>query len=64
MENGLLCVCTVTKSDDLAKDTILMGDDKGYVYLLNVTADQFGLKRCKGKKESQLQALDSKTFNM
>ncbi|KAK2527045.1 Wdr64 [Columba livia] len=64
MENGLLCVCTVTKSDDLAKDTILMGDDKGYVYLLNVTADQFGLKRCKGKKESQLQALDSKTFNI
>ncbi|XP_071662332.1 WD repeat-containing protein 64 isoform X2 [Patagioenas fasciata] len=64
MENGLLCVCTVTKSDGLAKDTILMGDDKGYVYLLNVTADQFGLKRCKGKKESQLQALDSKTFNI
>ncbi|NXT55756.1 WDR64 protein, partial [Pluvianellus socialis] len=64
MENGLLCVCTVTMSDHLAKDNILMGDDKGYVHLLTVTSDHFGLKQCKGKKESQLQVLDSKTFNM
>ncbi|KAM6207405.1 WD repeat-containing protein 64 [Sarcoramphus papa] len=64
MENGLLCVCTVTMSDHLAKDNILMGDDKGYVHLLAVTSDHFGLKQCKGKKESQLQVLDSKTFNI
>ncbi|XP_029891401.1 WD repeat-containing protein 64 [Aquila chrysaetos chrysaetos] len=64
MENGLLCVCTVTMSDHLAKDNILMGDDKGYVHLLTVTSDHFGLKQCKGKKESQLQVLDSKTFNI
>ncbi|KAK0676526.1 WDR64 protein, partial [Pygoscelis papua] len=64
MENGLLCVCTVTMSDYLAKDNILMGDDKGYVHLLTVTSDHFGLKQCKGKKESQLQVLDSKTFNI
>uniref|UniRef100_A0A8C8A914 WD repeat domain 64 n=1 Tax=Otus sunia TaxID=257818 RepID=A0A8C8A914_9STRI len=63
MENGLLCVCTVTMSDHLAKDDILMGDDKGYVHLLTVTSDHFGLKQCKGKK-SQLQVLDSKTFNI
>ncbi|XP_009327487.1 PREDICTED: WD repeat-containing protein 64, partial [Pygoscelis adeliae] len=64
MENGLLCVCTVTMSDYLAKDNILMGDDKGYVHLLTVTSDHFGFKQCKGKKESQLQVLDSKTFNI
>ncbi|XP_010561245.1 PREDICTED: WD repeat-containing protein 64 [Haliaeetus leucocephalus] len=64
MENGLLCVCTVTMSDHLAKDNILMGDDKGYVHLLTVTSDHFGLKQCKGKKESQLQVLDYKTFNI
>ncbi|KAM6084868.1 LOW QUALITY PROTEIN: WD repeat-containing protein 64 [Theristicus caerulescens] len=63
-ENGLLCVCTVTMSDHLATDNILMGDDKGYVHLLTVTSDHFGLKQCKGKKESQLQVLDSKTFNI
>ncbi|NXI73198.1 WDR64 protein, partial [Anseranas semipalmata] len=64
MENSLLCVCTVTMSDHLAKDNILMGDDKGYVHLLEVTSDHFGLKQCKGKKESQLQILDSKNFNI
>uniref|UniRef100_A0A8C3JIW9 WD repeat domain 64 n=1 Tax=Calidris pygmaea TaxID=425635 RepID=A0A8C3JIW9_9CHAR len=63
MENALLCVCTVTMSDRLAKDNILMGDDKGYVHLLTLTSDHFGLKQCKGKKESQVQVLDSKTFN-
>ncbi|NWQ98026.1 WDR64 protein, partial [Burhinus bistriatus] len=64
MENSLLCVCTVTTSDHLAKDNILMGDDKGYVHLLTVTSDHFRLKQCKGKKESQLQVLDSKPFNI
>ncbi|NWW48759.1 WDR64 protein, partial [Pedionomus torquatus] len=63
MESALLCVCTVTMSDRLAKDNILMGDDKGYVHLLTLTSDRFGLKQGKGKKESQLQVLDSKTFN-
>ncbi|KAM6082373.1 LOW QUALITY PROTEIN: WD repeat-containing protein 64 [Chlamydotis macqueenii] len=46
----LFCVCLVT-SDHLAKDNIQMGDDKGYVHLLAVTTDHFGLKLCKGKKE-------------
>ncbi|XP_010294476.1 PREDICTED: WD repeat-containing protein 64, partial [Phaethon lepturus] len=64
MENGLLCVCTVTMSNHLAKDNILMGDDKGFVHLLTVTSDHFRLKQCKGKKESPLQVLDSKTFNI
>ncbi|XP_021246533.1 WD repeat-containing protein 64 isoform X2 [Numida meleagris] len=64
MENSLLCVCTVTMSDQPAEDNILMGDDKGYVNLLKVTSDHFGLKQCKGKKESQLQILDSKDFNI
>ncbi|KFW92464.1 WD repeat-containing protein 64, partial [Phalacrocorax carbo] len=64
MENALVCVCTVTMSDHLAKDNILMGDDKGYVHLLTVTSDHFGLKQRKGKKESQLQVLDSKSFNI
>ncbi|NXP12252.1 WDR64 protein, partial [Thinocorus orbignyianus] len=63
MENALLSVCTVTMPDHLAKDNILMGDDKGYVHLLTLTRDRFALKQCKGKKESQLQVLDSKTFN-
>ncbi|XP_009582154.1 PREDICTED: WD repeat-containing protein 64 [Fulmarus glacialis] len=64
MENGLLCVCTATMSDHLAKDNIVMGDDKGYVHLLTVTSDHLGLKQRKGKKESQLQVLDPKTFNI
>ncbi|KFQ57025.1 WD repeat-containing protein 64, partial [Nestor notabilis] len=64
MENCLLCVCTVTMPKQVAKDTILMGDDKGYVYLLTVTSDHLALKKCKSKKESQLQVLDSKTFHI
>ncbi|XP_075604911.1 WD repeat-containing protein 64 [Balearica regulorum gibbericeps] len=64
MENALCCVCTVAMSEYLAKDNILMGDYKGYVHLLTVTSDDFRLKQCKGKKESQLQVLDSKTFNI
>ncbi|KFV46157.1 WD repeat-containing protein 64, partial [Tyto alba] len=64
MANRLLCVCTVTMSDHLAKDDILMGDDKGYVHLLTVTRDHFGLKQYKGKKESQVQVLNSKSFNI
>ncbi|NXX18689.1 WDR64 protein, partial [Podargus strigoides] len=64
MENCLLCVCTVTMLDQLTKDNVLMGDDKGYVHLLTVTSDHFGWKKSKGKKESQLQVLDSKTFNI
>ncbi|NXI49766.1 WDR64 protein, partial [Chloroceryle aenea] len=63
-ENGLLCVCTMTTSRNLAKDDILLGDDKGYVHLLTLNSDHFGLKQCKDKKESQIQVLDSKTFNI
>ncbi|XP_013799422.2 WD repeat-containing protein 64 [Apteryx mantelli] len=64
MENGLLCVCTVTASDHLAKDNILMGDDGGYVNLLTVTSDDFGLKQSKDKKKSQFYVLDSKNFKI
>ncbi|OXB66792.1 hypothetical protein ASZ78_015132 [Callipepla squamata] len=64
MENNLLCVCSATTSNQLAEDNILMGDDKGYVNLLKVTSDHFELEQCKGKKESQLQILDSKDFNI
>ncbi|NXJ75145.1 WDR64 protein, partial [Trogon melanurus] len=64
MANGLLCVCAVIASDHQAKDNILMGDHKGYVHLLTLTSDQFGWKRCKGKKTSQHQVLDSKLFNI
>ncbi|XP_065535138.1 WD repeat-containing protein 64 [Lathamus discolor] len=64
MENCLLCVCTVTMPKQVAMDTILMGDDKGYVYLLTVTSDHLALKKCKGKRESRLQALDCKTFHI
>ncbi|XP_068795383.1 WD repeat-containing protein 64 [Struthio camelus] len=64
MENGLLCVCTVTASDHLAKDNILMGDDGGYVNLLTVTSDDFGLKQSKAKKKSQFHILDSKNFKI
>ncbi|KFQ31034.1 WD repeat-containing protein 64, partial [Merops nubicus] len=64
VENSLLCVCTMTVSDHLAKDDVLIGDDKGYVRLLTLTSDRFGLKQCKGKKESKPQVLDSKTFHI
>ncbi|XP_072188308.1 WD repeat-containing protein 64 [Excalfactoria chinensis] len=64
IENSLLCVCTATTSDQLAEDTILIGDDKGYVYLIKVTGDHLGLKQCKNKKGSQVQILDSKDFNI
>ncbi|NXX82802.1 WDR64 protein, partial [Urocolius indicus] len=51
MENWLLYICTVTMSDHLAKDNILMGD-KGYVHLLNVTGDHFRLKQRKVKNHN------------
>ncbi|XP_068866495.1 WD repeat-containing protein 64 isoform X9 [Aphelocoma coerulescens] len=64
MKNCLLCVSTVTMSDHLAKDTILMGDDKGYVYLLTMTNDDFIMKQSKAEKESQFRFMDSESFNM
>ncbi|XP_051639759.1 WD repeat-containing protein 64 isoform X1 [Manacus candei] len=64
MKNCLLCVCTVTASDHLPKDTILMGDDKGYVYLLTMTSDDFIMKQYKAEKESQFRILDSENFNI
>ncbi|NXD21160.1 WDR64 protein, partial [Spelaeornis formosus] len=64
MKNCLLCVCTVTVADDLTQDTILMGDDKGYVYLLTVTSDDFIMKQSKAEKESQFKVLDSESFNI
>ncbi|NWR36256.1 WDR64 protein, partial [Tachuris rubrigastra] len=64
MKNCLLCVCTVTTSDHPAKDSILMGDDKGYVYLLTLTSDDFIMKQYKAEKESQFRVLDSENFNI
>ncbi|NWV73726.1 WDR64 protein, partial [Dasyornis broadbenti] len=64
MKNCLLCVCTVTVADNLTKDTILMGDDKGYVYLLTMTSDDFLMKQSKAEKESQFRFLDSESFNI
>ncbi|NWT49562.1 WDR64 protein, partial [Erythrocercus mccallii] len=64
MKNCLLCVCTVTMADNLAKDTILMGDDKGYVYLLTITSDDFIMKQSKAGKESQFKVLDSESFDI
>ncbi|XP_064269764.1 WD repeat-containing protein 64 isoform X6 [Passer domesticus] len=63
MKNCLLCVSTVTMADNLAKDTILMGDDKGYVYLLTITTDDFIMKQSKAEKESQFKVLDSESFD-
>ncbi|NXG10686.1 WDR64 protein, partial [Sakesphorus luctuosus] len=64
MKNCLLCVCTVTMSDQPAKDTILMGDDKGYVYLLTMTSDDFIMKQYKAENESQFRVLDSENLNI
>ncbi|XP_066171755.1 WD repeat-containing protein 64 [Sylvia atricapilla] len=64
MKNCLLCVCTVTMADNLAKDTILMGDDKGYVYLLTITSDDFIMKQSKTGKISQFKILDSESFDI
>ncbi|NXA12735.1 WDR64 protein, partial [Sapayoa aenigma] len=64
MKNCPLCVSTVTMSDHLAKDSILMGDDKGYVHLLTMTSDNFILKQYKAEKGSQFHVLDSETFTM
>lgn len=64
MKNCLLCVCTVTVADNLAKDTILMGDDKGYVYLLTITSDDFIMKQSKAEKEAQFKVLDAECFDM
>ncbi|NXB79643.1 WDR64 protein, partial [Donacobius atricapilla] len=64
MKNCLLCVCTVTMADNLAKDTILIGDDKGYVYLLTITNDDFIMKQSKAEKESQFKVLDSESFDI
>ncbi|NXI88949.1 WDR64 protein, partial [Rhipidura dahli] len=64
MKNCLLCVSTVMTSDNQAKDTILMGDDKGYVYLLTMTNDDFIMKQSKAEKESQFRFMDSESFNI
>ncbi|XP_071437190.1 WD repeat-containing protein 64 [Pithys albifrons albifrons] len=64
MKNCLLCVCTVTMSDQPAKDTILMGDNKGYVYLLTMTSDDFIMKQYNTENESQFRVLDSENFNI
>ncbi|XP_023779331.1 WD repeat-containing protein 64 isoform X2 [Cyanistes caeruleus] len=64
MKNCLLCVCTVTMADNLAKDTFLMGDDKGYVYLLTITSDDFIMKQSKTEKESQFKLMDSESFDI
>ncbi|NXC24932.1 WDR64 protein, partial [Campylorhamphus procurvoides] len=63
MKNCLLCVSTVTTSDQSNKDSILMGDDKGCVYLLTMTSDHFIMKQYKAEKESQFRVLDSENFN-
>ncbi|XP_056344565.1 WD repeat-containing protein 64 isoform X3 [Oenanthe melanoleuca] len=64
MKNCMLCVCTVTMADDLAKDTILMGDDRGYIYLLTITSDDFIMKQSKAREESQFKAMDSESFDI
>ncbi|XP_059699272.1 WD repeat-containing protein 64 [Haemorhous mexicanus] len=64
MKNCLLCVCTVTMADNLAKDTILMGDDKGYVYLLTITSDDFIMKQSKAEKVLKFKVMDSESFDM
>ncbi|NXU45249.1 WDR64 protein, partial [Drymodes brunneopygia] len=64
MKNCLLCVCTVTMADNLAKDTFLMGDDKGYVYLLTITTDDFIMKQSKTEKRSQFKLMDSESFDI
>ncbi|NWT64470.1 WDR64 protein, partial [Prunella himalayana] len=64
MKNCLLCVSTVSVADNLAKDTILMGDDKGFVYLLTITSDDFIMKQSKTGKESQFKVLDAESFDI
>ncbi|NWT30821.1 WDR64 protein, partial [Cardinalis cardinalis] len=64
MKNCLLCVSTVTMADNLARDTILMGDDKGYVYLLTITSDDFIMKQSKAGKVSQFKVMDAESFDM
>lgn len=51
-------------ADNLAKDTILMGDYKGYVYLLTITSDDFIMKQSKTGKVSQFKVLDYESFDM
>lgn len=41
-----------------------MGDDRGYVYLLTITNDDFIMKQSKAKKESQFKVLDAESFDM
>ncbi|KAF2974518.1 hypothetical protein EK904_010078 [Melospiza melodia maxima] len=64
MKNCLLCVSTVTMADNLPRDTILLGDDKGYVYLLTITTDDFIMKQTKGGKVSQFKVMDAESFDM
>ncbi|NXQ70886.1 WDR64 protein, partial [Quiscalus mexicanus] len=64
MKNCLLCVSTVTMADNLARDTILMGDDKGYVYLLTITSDDFIMKQSKAGKVTQFKVMDAESFDM
>lgn len=51
-------------ADNLARDTILMGDDKGYVYLLTITSDDFIMKQSKAGKVSQFKVMDAESFDM
>ncbi|NWT00155.1 WDR64 protein, partial [Mionectes macconnelli] len=64
MKNCLLCVCMVTTSDHLPKDSILMGDDKGYVYLKKKKKKNFIMKQYKAENDSKKKKIKKENFNI
>ncbi|XP_078261977.1 WD repeat-containing protein 64-like [Rhinoraja longicauda] len=58
MQNIMLCVCTVTQSEDTGEDSILIGDDAGFVNLLVVGTEDLNLQKTKERNALQSQILD------
>ncbi|XP_055495549.1 WD repeat-containing protein 64-like [Leucoraja erinacea] len=58
MQNIMLCICTVTQSEYTGEDSILIGDDAGFVNLLVVGTEDLNLQKTKERNALQSQILD------
>ncbi|XP_058881911.1 WD repeat-containing protein 64-like [Acipenser ruthenus] len=53
LDNPLLCVCTVTPSEHLLSDSILIGDNAGFVNLVTISNSDLSSKKSEEKGQAQ-----------
>ncbi|KAK1171003.1 WD repeat-containing protein 64-like [Acipenser oxyrinchus oxyrinchus] len=53
LDNLLLCVCTVTPSEHLLSDSILIGDNAGFVNLVTISNSDLSSKKSEEKGQAQ-----------